>query len=149
DHDHDHDHAAAPAVDLASRRIDLRGEYREPFAGVHRLRLRLSHSDYEHHEIDEGVISTTFRNEGYEGRVELDHAPLFGWHGVTGVQFSDTEFAALGAEAFIPETRSRSFGIFLVEHYQLNDRLHFEAGARYERQKHDPVNDARNRPAFD
>jgi iron complex outermembrane recepter protein len=150
--DHEHENELGhevPVVDLNSERVDLRGEYREPFAGIHRIRLRASHTDYEHHELDEGVISTTFRNGGFEARVELDHAPLFGWHGVVGTQFSDTESSALGVEAFIPKTESRSAGVFAVEHFELTDDWHIEAGVRHERQEHEPVADPRNRPAFD
>lgn len=150
EHDHDEEaHAQVPLIDLDSKRIDLRGEYNNPMPGIHRIRVRGNHTDYEHHEIEEGIISTTFRNEGFEGRIELDHAPVFGWHGVVGAQFADTKFSAIGAEAFIPETHSESFGVFAVEHYELNDEWHLEAGWRHEKQEHRPVNDPRNRPTFE
>ena len=68
---------------------------------------------------------------------------------MVGAQFSNTEFSALGEEAFIPDTESETLGIFAVEHYELNDQWHVEVGARYEQQEHTPVNDPRNRPAFD
>ena len=151
DHDHEHEdeHEEVPVIELESKRFDLRGEMQDPFAGVHKIRIRASHTDYEHHEIEEEEISTTFRNEGYEGRIEIDHAPVLGWHGVVGAQFSNTEFSALGEEAFIPDTESETLGIFAVEHYELNEQWHLEVGARYEQQEHTPVNDPRNRPAFD
>lgn len=149
DHDHEEEHAEVPLVDLNSRRIDLRGEYNDPIAGVHRIRVRSSHTDYEHHEIEEGVIGTTFSNKGYEGRIDIDHAPVFGWHGVVGLQFSDSRFSSVGSEAFIPVTDSAMQGAFVVEHFQVNDTWHVEAGARYERQSYEPVRDPRNRPDFD
>jgi iron complex outermembrane receptor protein len=148
EHEHEEDAHEVPLVDLGSQRWDLRGEYYDPFAGIHRIRLRVSHTDYEHDEIDEGVISTTFRNDGYEGRIEFDHAPLFGWHGVVGAQIGNTSFSAQGAEAFLPRTDSSTHGIFAVEHFELSDALHLEAGARHERQEHEPRNDPRNRPAY-
>jgi len=150
DHDHDHEHAheEAPIVDLLSRRIDLRADLNNPFAGVHRIRIRGNHTDYEHHEIDDGVVATTFRNKGHEGRIEIDHAPLFGWHGIVGLQFSDTRFSSIGSEAFIPVTDSTTRGAFIVEHLQLTDVWHVEAGLRYERQKHEPVRDPRARPDY-
>lgn len=149
DHEHEHGHGDVPVIDLESKRIDLRGEYLEPFAGVHKIRIRASHTDYQHHEMEDDEIATTFRNKGYEGRIEIDHAPVLGWHGVVGAQFADTEFSALGAEAFIPDTESRTLGIFAVEHYELNDQWHLELGARYEQQEHTTLNDPRNRPAYD
>src|SRR5690606_24352740 len=149
DHEHEHGHGEVPVIDLESKRIDLRGEYLEPFAGVHKIRIRASRTDYQHHEMEDDEIATPFRSKGYEGRIEIDHAPVWGWHGVVGAQFADTEFSALGAEAFIPDTESRTLGIFAVEHYELNDQWHLELGARYEQQEHTTLNDPRNRPAYD
>lgn len=148
-HDHDHDHVhGIPTVDLRSERFDLRSEFDNPFDGIHRIRIRGSHTDYRHVEVEEGAVITEYTNKGYEGRLEIDHAPLAGWHGVVGVQHADTTFASLGVEAFIPETDSRLTGIFAVEHYELNDDWHLELGARYERQSYSPRNDERQRPAY-
>ncbi len=149
DHEHGEDHAA-PYVDLDSRRIDLRGEYRQPMDGIQVVRLRSSHTDYRHHEIEDGVIGTTFRHKGYETRIEAEHAPFAGgWHGAVGLQYSDTQFNTQGAEAFMPKTDTRIIGLFAVEHYQLADDWHLELGARHERQKMDPIDDPRQRPGLD
>lgn len=151
DHDHDHDHGdeEAPVIDLVSKRFDLRGEYNDPFAGFSRVRFRASHTDYRHHEIEEDEIATTFTNKGYETRVELEHVPLGNWTGVIGVQHADSTFKADGVEAFMPEVDTRSTGVFLVEHFEPSEQWHFELGARHEWLRHRPVNDSRNRPAFD
>lgn len=151
DHDHDHDHAHedVPVINLVSKRVDLRGEYRDPFAGISRIRLRASHTDYRHDEIDEGEVTTAFANKGYEGRVEVEHAPIGDWTGVFGVQHSDTRFSAEGVEAFLPQVDTRSTGVFLVEHFEPSEQWHFEIGARHEWLEHRPVDDPRNRPRFD
>jgi iron complex outermembrane receptor protein len=150
DHEHEeHDHEEVPVVALESRRMDLRAEYLGPVPGIHRIRVRGSHTDYEHNEIEEGVVGTTFRNEGYEGRIDIDHAPVMGWHGIVGVQFADTRFSSVGAESFIPVTDSKMHGVFAVEHLELSDSWHLEAGARYEKQTYDPVRDVRARPKYD
>lgn len=55
------DHAATAEpmlIDLPGKRADLRGELRGPFSGVERIRLRASHTDYRHHELEEGEIVT-------------------------------------------------------------------------------------------
>lgn len=155
-HDEEHEHEEGesghehevPMIDLRSRRMDLRGEIRGPVAGIERIRLRMSHTDYRHHELEEEEIATTFLNKGVEGRIEVQHAPLGSWHGVAGLQYADTKFSALGEEAFIPVTRSRSTGLFVVEHLELDEAWHFELGARHEWQRHRPQNDERSRPAF-
>jgi iron complex outermembrane receptor protein len=149
DHDHEHEEETVPEVSLLSKRVDLRGELADPFAGVERIRLRASHTDYRHHELEEDEIATTFLNEGYEARVELQHREIGGLRGVVGVQYTDSDFSALGAEAFMPQVQSRTIGLFAVEHVELGDRWHLEFGGRHEWQKHSPTNDVRGRPEFD
>lgn len=149
DHDHEHDHEHVAAINLTSKRYDLRGEYRDPFAGINRVRFRANYTDYSHDEIDGEEVTTTFANKGYDSRVELEHVPLGAFSGVFGIQHSDTEFSATGVEAFLPTVDTRSTGVFLVEHVEVNDQWHFELGARHEWLKHQPRSDVRNRPAFD
>jgi len=149
DHDHGHEHAHLASVDLESKRVDLRGEFTDPLPGISRIRFRASHTDYRHDEIEDGEVGSTFTHKGYDSRVELQHRPLAGWSGVFGVQHSDTRFGAEGTEAFLPTVDSVATGLFLVEHYELNDRWHFEIGGRHEWLKHTPRDDARRRPAFD
>lgn len=132
----DHDHEEAPWVDLKSKRVDFRAEYQQPFAGIETLRARAGYTDYQHDEIDEGTVSTTFKNKGFDGRLEFVHVPLAGWEGVFGAQYSNSEFQALGAEAFLPKTTTENLAGFLIEHYQWND-VHFEVGARVEQQQID------------
>src|SRR3546814_15629639 len=72
---------------------------------------------------------TTFKNRGYDTRLELEHKPLYGWRGVIGMQNAYSDFSAEGEEAFLPRSQTRSTGIFLLEEYRLAD-WRFEVGAR-------------------
>jgi iron complex outermembrane recepter protein len=150
DHDHDHDDHDTPFVDLTSKRFDLRGEYLDPVAGINKVRFRASRTDYEHFEIEDDSIESSFFNKGYEVRIDVDHGPVMGWQGLVGLQVSDSRFRTGGVGHFelMPTVDTSSTGLFIVEHYQLNDNWHLEAGARYERLKHQPINDSRNRPTF-
>src|SRR5690606_15219878 len=107
DHDHDHDHEegeAPPYTKLRSNRLDLRAEYADPFSGFEKIRLRAGLTDYQHKEIEGGVAGTTFKNRGYDARLELEHKPVQGWRGVLGIQNAYSDFSADGAEAFLPRS---------------------------------------------
>ncbi len=146
---HNHEHGEAPYVDLVSRRVEVRGEYRAPLIpGIERIMLRSSHTNYRHHEIDEGEIGTTFRHRGYETRIEAEHQPLAGWEGLVGIQYQDSQFNTFGVEAFIPKTDTRLIGVFLIERYRINEALRLELGARHEHQWLATVDDPQNRPDF-
>lgn len=139
-HDHgdeEHDHGAVPYVKLRSQRVDLRGEYLEPFAGFERLRFRGGLTDYQHDEIEDGAVGTRFTNRGYDARLELTHKPLAGLRGVLGLQSSYSDFRADGEEAFLPRSRTRATGVFVLEEYRTGD-WRFEGGARQDWQRVSP-----------
>lgn len=134
DHEHDHEHGDAPTVDLLSKRVDVRGEIEDPFAGIERVRFRGGYTDYRHDEIDDGAIATTFTNRGYDARVEAQHAVIGGLRGVVGAQTSRSDFAATGVESFLPKSRTENHALFVMEEYALGD-WRFEGAVRQEWQE--------------
>ncbi|MEH6664077.1 MAG: TonB-dependent receptor [Brevundimonas sp.] len=136
DHDHAHDDEAeaAPWVELENRRVDVRGELRDPFAGVERIRFRGGLTDYQHEEIEGGEVGTRFTNEGHDARVEVEHSPVGALRGVAGFQTARSDFAAVGEEGFVPESVTRTNALFLLEQYQWN-AWRFEGAVRQEWQE--------------
>ena len=133
---HDHgaeEHGDVPMVDLRSERFDIRGELRNPFAGFSALRLRAGVTDYVHDEVEDGAISTTFKNKAYDTRIELQHEPIAGFKGLIGLQTSQRKFSADGEEAYVEPTITRKLGFFALEEYRLGD-WRFEAALRHDRQ---------------
>lgn len=131
-HDHgDHAGEGPPVVELVSRRVDVRGEINDPFAGVERIRFRGGFTDYRHDEMDDGEVATTFTNQGHDARIEVQHAPIGGLRGVIGAQTSRSDFAAVGVEAFLPPSRIDNHALFLLEEHQRGD-WRFEGALRQE-----------------
>ncbi len=129
-------------IDMESRRYDLRGMYQFSDSWVESIRGSLGFTDYEHSEVeffeDGGrEVGTFFSNEGTEGRFTLTHVPMGNWTGVWGFQFSDSEFSAIGEEAYIPRSDITSRGLFGVERYN-NGNLTAEIGVRFEDNNIDP-----------
>ena len=123
-------------IDLRKDTIGFASEIRQVSPMLESVKLQFSHSDYQHEEKekDSGTVNTTFKHRGYEGRLELKHAAIGGFKGVFGTQFNTLDFAALGAEAFVPSTRSQSTALFLFEEYRSKDwRLNF--GVRSEQSR--------------
>lgn len=127
-------------IDMRQKRYDVAGEKRDVSDAIDALRWHLTYSDYQHQEIgNSGDIGTTFTNKTWENRFELAHAPLLGWSGSLGVQLKRSDFAALGAESFIPESIDKAGGVFALESYQ-RDAITYQLGARYDRDSIDPNN---------
>lgn len=118
-------------VALASEVRNLRG----PFS---QLKFDFGYTNYQHKEIEDGVTGTTFRNHGYEARVEARHRKLGPFEGALGVQVGQNTFSALGGEALAPTTRTTSVALFGLEQWQATDALKLSAGARIEHVRLDP-----------
>jgi iron complex outermembrane receptor protein len=135
-------------IDMKQKRYDVAGEWNALDESIEALRWRLTYTDYQHQEIDDtGAVGTTFTNKSWQNRIELVHQPLFGWHGVFGLQLKRSDFAALGEESFIPESISKGAGLFVIEDYHYRDFI-YEAGLRYDRDQIDPDSVRVNNKAF-
>ncbi len=120
-------------IRMQRERAALAGEWRGLPGALTQLSAQASHSQYQHQEVEgSGAVGTTFTSRGDEVRVQAHHAPLAGWQGVFGLQAESLAFQALGAEAFVPATKTRSGALFAVEE-RVFGPLTLNAGARIER----------------
>ena len=114
-------------------RVALAAERRRLSGFIESVELQASHTRYRHQEVEgSGEVGTTFSSQGSEWRVQARHAPLGPLAGVIGFQAEALDFSALGAEAFVPGTRTRSSALFLLEELRAGG-LRWTAGARAER----------------
>jgi len=109
----------AVRIDMQSQRWDIASEFTDLGPVIHRVKFRLAHTDYEHSELEDGEIGTTFKNRGIEGSFEAGHAPIAGLNGVIGYQFSNTNFEALGEEAFVPSVNTQNKALYVYEELPL------------------------------
>ncbi|MRX27901.1 TonB-dependent receptor domain-containing protein [Kangiella sp. HZ709] len=123
-------------LDLEQKRWDVKGQWNDPFAGFQALKFSYTNTDYQHTELEGEEDGTVFINDSNELRVELVHSAWSGWQGAFGLQYSDSDFAAIGEEAFIPQTKTEKLGIFWLEEKDIGD-WHYEVGARYDHQEID------------
>ena len=76
-------HGEDPVViDLRQSKYDFKGQLNKPFAFAEAIRMKFGYTDYKHTELDGGVPGTTFTNEAFESRLELEHKPVAGFTGV-------------------------------------------------------------------
>lgn len=118
-------------IGLESSRWDTELAGIEPFKGIEELNLRFSGVDYTHTEFEGDSIGTVFDSDTLDGRLELRHAPWGPMAGVFGAQYRDVDFTAVGEEAFVPDTTTRTVALFWVESLEL-DTWSIDLGLRYE-----------------
>ncbi len=108
-----------------------------PLKEVH---FRAAYTDYQHSEIEDGQIGTTFSNESLETRVWAHLNPINDWNSVVGLNYLNSKFSALGDEAFTPASETQTLALFVLQEKYYGDWL-WQAGARVERVSIDPDND--------
>ena len=118
-------------IGMKTTRYALEGQMRQLPGWFESAKARLSHTDYQHTEFDEGMAGTVFANQGQDLRIEARHRPLAGWQGVVGVQTESSRFSAVGDEAFAPFSRTRSQAVFVHEELPTHWGQ-VTAGARWE-----------------
>jgi iron complex outermembrane receptor protein len=126
-------------IDLQQRRLDVRGGWLGLDGFLNAIQLRIARTDYEHAELEGAEVGTRFMNEGAEARVELEHRAFGAWQGAFGVQLSQRDFAAIGAEAFVPPVDSSNAGLFVVEQVDLAE-WQVSLGGRIELERQTPSN---------
>lgn len=125
-------------IDLRQRRTDFQGEWRNAGGAISGLRLKVGHADYRHTEFEpDGTPGTVFTNRGHDARLELLHSAGPAASGAVGVQFSRSDFAALGDEAFLPPSLTRNAAIFAFQEI-VRGRFTAQFGGRLERTKITP-----------
>lgn len=124
---------------MRQERVAFASELRNLSGPFSRLKFDFAYTNYQHKEIDDGVTGTTFRNHGYEARIEARHRPLGPLEGAIGVQLSQNTFSALGEEALVPTAQTTNVALFGLEEWQATDALKLSMGARLEHVKLDPT----------
>ena len=146
-HDHGHEEGEEeeheeenPFIDLEQTRYEARGDVRIDWGAFRRFDFALQVSDYTHTEFEApGEPGTIFNVDGFEGRLELHNKSTDGrLSGASGVQFSRTDFEAIGDEAFLTPTETADIGIFTVQRWD-NDSWGLEGGLRIEHRDLDNV----------
>jgi iron complex outermembrane receptor protein len=132
--EHEEEHAeeeAAVTIDLQSKRTEVELEGTDPLRGFEQFKVRFADTNYEHTEYEGSAVGTVFNSDTSNTRMELKHNPWGIWQGVFGLQYTDLDFSAVGEEAFVPNSNTKTAAIFWIERADL-DNWQFDLGVRYE-----------------
>ena len=132
DHDHDDDHEeeeGGVVIDLKQTRYDLRGGLDLDLGVFNQLKVSAGYADYEHAEVENGVVGTRFLSDGWEARAELVQVERDGWQGAVGFQALSRNLDAVGDEAYVPSTETKEYGVFTLQRLD-RDTWGVEGGLR-------------------
>ncbi len=130
--DHGEEEEEGPVtIRLRTERTEAELVGRDPFPGFEQFKVHFVDTRYKHTEFEGDEVGTVFKSDSDNTRVELKHKPWGAWQGVFGLQYTDLDFSADGAEAFIPNTNTKTSAVFWIERADF-DSWQIDLGLRYE-----------------
>jgi iron complex outermembrane recepter protein len=114
-------------IGLEQRRWDLAGKAEVAGSVVRSVAYRVGVADYAHTEFEAGAPGSTFTNEGWDGRLDVELVKIGSVEGVVGLQASRFDFGVIGDEAFLPDTRNSAMATFgsFVQNLAADQRLRY------------------------
>ena len=115
------------SIGLEQRRWDLAGKAEVAGSVVRSLAYRVGVADYAHTEFEGGAPGSTFSNEGWDGRLDVELVKMGSVEGVVGLQANRFDFGVIGDEAFLPDTRNSAMATFgsFVQTLAADQRLRY------------------------
>ena len=132
EHDEANEIEAGTQAQMKQDRVQLLSEVNVAHNVIKQLAAKFAYTDYQHKEIEEGVVGTTFFNESYEAKIDLYHQAYSGWQGAWTLHAKRSEFSAYGDEAFAPPSTTDNFALAWLEEKHYGDVL-LQLGVRIER----------------
>lgn len=111
----------ATTIDMNRHRLGFAADQGLGGGLLDRIRARAGVTDYQHKELESGALSSTFKNQANDARLELTHKALAGWNGLVGLQweYSNFDIVALEEDPLMPRTKSPKLGVFVLEESQV------------------------------
>lgn len=119
-------------ADLTQDRLQLQSQLNFNEGLLSQLNVKAGYTDYQHAEIENDAVGTTFKNRSHEARVEVLHREWFDWRGGLSLHYKTSDFAAVGDEAFTPPSTNTMLALGWMEERHFGPVL-VQGGARLER----------------
>jgi iron complex outermembrane receptor protein len=127
----EHEEESGTTAKMKQDRLQLLSEVNFSSGFIKQLKAKLAYTDYQHQEIEEGLVGTVFSNESTEVKADLYHQEYLGWQGAWTLHYKNSDFEAIGDEAFAPPSTTESLAIAWLEEKHFGDLL-VQLGARFE-----------------
>lgn len=132
-HHEDHDeHEEGTKAEMQQNRLQVLSEINLEHNILKQVAAKFAYTDYEHKEIEEGLVGTTFTSESVEMKVDLYHQEYQEWQGAWTLHYKNSDFKAVGEEAFSPPSITDTYAFAWLEEKHFGDVL-LQLGARVER----------------
>lgn len=117
--------------DMQQERIQVLSELDINQFGLEAINTKMGITNYQHAEIEGGVVGTQFKNDSIEIRTDLLLQKFDDWHGAITFDYKHSDFEAVGDEAFTAPSETEIVASALLAEKHFGDVL-IQLGARVE-----------------
>lgn len=129
---------ALPAnVSAAQTRWTGEAMYRPGSAWFNNIKAQFAHTDAKNREFLGSYFVSSINSRSNDLRVEFNHKAGDFLRGSAGIDWRQRRTDGLGADRFLPDTRTRAYGVFALEKFRYRS-LEAEVGARVGKVSHTP-----------
>ena len=122
--------------------------YNDPDWFVTGIKFTFDISRYQHQELANEVVGTTFKNNVYSYRGMFEQKAVGKWSGRFGVDGYRRDYSTVGTEILVNgPVKQDAFSVFGLEEFKF-ERVNIQLGARVENNRYDPVNPSLINRAF-
>lgn len=123
-------------LSLRRHNIRMKGGFRDADSPISGIQFSLDYSDYQHQEIADGAVGTTFRNNVFSYRSVFDQRRNGKLTGSFGFEGYHRDFKTVGDEVLVngPVTQN-NFAVYGLEELTF-ERVKFQAGGRVENNRY-------------
>jgi iron complex outermembrane receptor protein len=131
-------------IDIKMRvyNLKLNGGFRDVNSFVTGGKFTFNYNKYQHQELEEETVNTTFRNQTFAYRAMFEQKPIEKLTGRFGFDGFSREYLVDGSERLIDgKVKQNSFSVFGLEELNLG-RVSFQFGGRVEHNAYNPENNS-------
>ena len=118
-------------AEMKQDRLQMLSEINFTNGFLKQLATKFAYTDYQHQEIEGGFVGTSFFNQSIEVKADLYHQNYMNWQGAWTLHYKSSDFKAVGDEAFVPPSMTRSFAMAWLEERHFG-KLLLQLGMRFE-----------------
>jgi len=103
-----------------------------PLPGISSLQLNYMLQLSDDAELSGSNESNRFMTQRHVARLELEQQSLQFLKGKSGLDFSAANMKGRGEQRYLPDNKSRDYGVFTLQHFTFFNQLHADLGYRHD-----------------
>ncbi|MBS9777316.1 MAG: TonB-dependent receptor [Gammaproteobacteria bacterium] len=118
----------------SQKKVSIEGAYEPAIEAIDSVKLLISHANTTNEEYLGNIFADSINAKQQQARVEVMHNLGQNFSGTVGIEAKRRAISGVGADRFMPDSKSKQYGIFALQNYT-NESVSIGTGIRIEHVK--------------